>query len=135
MADFGAGMTSADGHELQRIIEECDIPTRLQLSLELLKKEHAIVSLQRKLGQEVEEKVNKMQRKFMLNEQLKIIKKELGIEKDDKQALVDKFNDRIKDKTLPSNIAEVFLVCIEKFKYGYLCLNYISLTTKRKLDE
>ena len=135
MADFGAGMTSADGHELQRIIEECDIPTRLQLSLELLKKEHAIVSLQRKLGQEVEEKVNKMQRKFMLNEQLKIIKKELGIEKDDKQALVDKFNDRIKDKTLPSNIAEVFLVCIEKFKCGSLRLNYISLTTKRKLDE
>ena len=100
-------MTSADGHELQTIIEECDIPTRLQLSLELLKKEHAIVSLQRKLGQEVEEKVNKMQRKFMLNEQLKIIKKELGIEKDDKQALVDKFNDRIKEKTLPANIAEV----------------------------
>ena len=44
-------MTSADGHELQSIIEECDIPTRLQMSLELLKKEHAIVSLQRKLGQ------------------------------------------------------------------------------------
>ena len=43
----------------------------------------------------------------MLNEQLKIIKKELGIEKDDKQSLIDKFNDRIKDKTLPANIAEV----------------------------
>ena len=56
---------------------------------------------------EVEERVNKMQRKFMLNEQLKIIKKELGIEKDDKQSLIDKFNDRIKDKTLPANIAEV----------------------------
>ena len=110
-------MTSADGHELQRIIEECDIPTRLQLSLELLKKEHAIVSLQRKLGQEVEEKVNKMQRKFMLNEQLKIIKKELGIEKDDKQAVVDKFNDRIKDKTLPSNIAEVLFDIIISFRF------------------
>ncbi|XP_063680542.1 lon protease homolog, mitochondrial-like [Bolinopsis microptera] len=117
LADFGAGMTSADGHELQTIIEECDIPNRLQLSLELLKKEHAIVSLQRKLGQEVEEKVNKMQRKFMLNEQLKIIKKELGIEKDDKQALVDKFNDRIKEKTLPANIAEVVEEELKKLQY------------------
>ena len=43
-------MTSADGHELQAVVEECDIPKRLQLSLELLKKEYAIVSLQKKLG-------------------------------------------------------------------------------------
>jgi len=61
-------------------------------------------------GKEVEEKVNKMQRKFMLNEQLKIIKKELGIEKDDKDAVQEKFRDRIKDKTLPDNIAEVLVI-------------------------
>ena len=49
-----------------------------------------------------------MQRKFMLNEQLKIIKKELGIEKDDKQAIVDKLRERIDKKTIPTDVSEVF---------------------------
>ena len=56
------------------------ISKRLMLTLELLKKELAIVTLQQKLGKEVEEKVNKMQRKYLLQEQLKIIKRELGLE-------------------------------------------------------
>ena len=43
----------------------------------------------------------------MLNEQLKIIKKELGLEKDDKEAVVDKFRDRLKEKNIPENISEV----------------------------
>lgn len=50
------------------------------ISLELLKKELAVATLQQKLGKEVEEKVSKMQRNFFLQEQLKIIKKELGLE-------------------------------------------------------
>ena len=32
----------------------------------------------------------------MLNEQLKVIKKELGMEKDDKDAIHDKFKERLK---------------------------------------
>lgn len=35
-------------------------------------------------------------RKFILQEQLKVIKKELGLEKDDKDSIVEKFRDRIK---------------------------------------
>ena len=45
---------------------------------------------------QVEEKVRKQHREFMLREQLKIIKKELGLEKDDKDAIEEKFKDRIK---------------------------------------
>ncbi len=56
------------------------VPERLMLTLELLKKELAVATLQQKLGKEVEEKVNKMQRRFFLQEQLKIIKRELGLE-------------------------------------------------------
>ena len=35
-------------------------------------------------------------RKYMLSEQLKLIKKELGMEKDDKDAINDKFRERLK---------------------------------------
>lgn len=52
--------------------------------------------LQHKIGQEVEEKVKQQHRKYILNEQLKVIKKELGLEKDDKDAIEDKFRERLK---------------------------------------
>ena len=45
---------------------------------------------------QVEEKVKKQHREYMLREQLKIIKKELGLEKDDKDAIVEKFRKRLK---------------------------------------
>ena len=48
------------------------------------------------ISYQVEDKVNKLHRKYMLLEQLKLIKKELGIEKDDKDAIEEKFRERIK---------------------------------------
>ena len=45
---------------------------------------------------QVEEKVKKQHREYILREQLKIIKKELGLEKDDKDAIEDKFKQRLK---------------------------------------
>lgn len=45
---------------------------------------------------QVEEKVKQQHRKYMLSEQLKLIKKELGMEKEDKDAIHEKFKERIK---------------------------------------
>jgi len=44
----------------------------------------------------VEEKVKQQHRKYMLHEQLKVIKKELGMEKEDKDAIGDKFREKLK---------------------------------------
>ena len=80
------------------------------LTLNLLKKELEMSRLQQKIGKEVEEKVNKQHRKFMLMEQLRIIKKELGLEKDDKEAMNDKFRARLKvDRTLVGLVRRVAL--------------------------
>lgn len=66
------------------------------LSLSLLKKELELSKLQQKIGKEVEEKVKQQHKKYILHEQLKVIKKELGLEKDDKDAIEEKFRERIK---------------------------------------
>jgi Lon-like ATP-dependent protease len=50
----------------------------------------------------VEDKISANQRRYMLMEQLKQIKKELGLEKDDKEALLAKFSDRIKELDVPA---------------------------------
>ena len=51
----------------------------------------------------MEEKVRSQHRKYMLQEQLKVIKKELGIEKEDKDAIEEKFRARLKVRQLDIN--------------------------------
>ncbi|XP_069360316.1 lon protease homolog, mitochondrial [Maniola hyperantus] len=107
LSDLGAALTGAEPAELQAVLEEMDIPKRLMMSLSLLKKEYELSKLQQKIGKEVEEKVKQQHRKYILHEQLKVIKKELGLEKDDKDAIGDKFRDRLADKQVPTAVQTV----------------------------
>ena len=66
---------------------------------------------------QVEEKVNKMQRKYLLQEQLKIIKKELGLEKEDKDTVIEKFRSRLQELTVPEKVNEVIEEEINKLSF------------------
>ncbi|KAJ7986643.1 hypothetical protein DPEC_G00342010 [Dallia pectoralis] len=107
LSDMGAALTGAESHELQDVLEETNIPKRLYKALSLLKKEYELSKLQQRLGREVEEKIKLTHRKYLLQEQLKIIKKELGLEKEDKDAIEEKFRERLKERTVPEPIMEV----------------------------
>ncbi|XP_033634423.1 lon protease homolog, mitochondrial-like [Asterias rubens] len=107
LSDLGAALTGAESHELQEVLEEMNITKRLMLALNLLKKEYEVSKLQQRLGKEVEDKVKTSHRRFMLQEQLKIIKKELGLEKDDKDAIEEKFRERLKGKEVPQPVMDV----------------------------
>nr|XP_049576758.1 lon protease homolog, mitochondrial isoform X2 [Syngnathus scovelli] len=107
LSDMGAALTGAESHELQDVLEETNIPRRLYKALSLLKKEFELSKLQQRLGREVEEKIKQTHRKYLLQEQLKIIKKELGLEKEDKEAIEEKFRERLKDRTIPQHIMDV----------------------------
>lgn len=72
-----------------------------------MKKELELSKLQQKIGKEVEEKVKQQHRKYILQEQLKVIKKELGLEKDDKDAIGEKYREKLKDKEVPPNVMTV----------------------------
>ena len=96
LADFAAAMTTADSEDLQRILECADPEQRLSLALELLTKEKELAKLQRDISKQVEEKMSKQQREYFLREQLKSIKSELGLERDDKDELLSKYHDKVK---------------------------------------
>ncbi|XP_066262433.1 lon protease homolog, mitochondrial isoform X2 [Euwallacea similis] len=117
LSDLGAALTAADSKELQEVLEEMDISKRLMLSLSLLKKEYELSKLQQKIGREVEEKVKLHHRKYILQEQLKVIKKELGLEKEDKDAIGEKFRERIKDKVLPQAVSAVIEEELNKLNF------------------
>ncbi|MCB1084638.1 MAG: endopeptidase La, partial [Chlamydiia bacterium] len=58
--------------------------------------------------------ISKTQREFFLREQLKTIKKELGLEKDDKTCDIEKFKERLKDKKIPEEVQKVIDEELEK---------------------
>ncbi|XP_070799574.1 lon protease homolog, mitochondrial isoform X2 [Pituophis catenifer annectens] len=107
LSDMGAALTGAESHELQDVLEETNIPKRLYKALSLLKKEYELSKLQQRLGREVEEKIKQTHRKYLLQEQLKIIKKELGLEKEDKDAIEEKFRERLKTLVVPKHVMDV----------------------------
>ena len=73
--------------------------------------------LQQKISKEVEDKVKQQHRKYMLNEQLKAIKKELGIEKEDKDAVEEKFRERLKSLVVPKHVMEVITEELNKLSF------------------
>ncbi|KAL6258766.1 hypothetical protein P5V15_010714 [Pogonomyrmex californicus] len=117
LSDLGAALTGADPQELQQVLEEMDILKRLRLSLALLKKEYELSKLQQKIGREVEEKVKQQHRKYILHEQLKVIKKELGLEKDDKDAIEEKYREKIRQKTVPKPVMDVLEEELNKLSF------------------
>ncbi|KAG4155513.1 hypothetical protein ERO13_D03G117533v2 [Gossypium hirsutum] len=62
LADFGAAISSANKLQCQQVIEELDVHKRLQLTLELVKKEMEISKIQDSIAKAIEEKISGEQR-------------------------------------------------------------------------
>ncbi|KAK4595383.1 hypothetical protein RGQ29_013726 [Quercus rubra] len=109
LADFGAAISGANKLQCQQVLEELDVYKRLKLTLELVKKEMEISKIQESIAKAIEEKISGEQRRYLLNEQLKAIKKELGLETDDKTALSAKFRERLEPNRdhIPPHVLQV----------------------------
>jgi ATP-dependent Lon protease len=116
LSDFAANLTSADGQELQKILEAFDVRKRIDRVLVLLKKELEVSRLQTKISKQIEEKISAQQREFFLKEQFKAIKKELGLEKEGKTAEVEKFQERMSALKFPDDTRKVVEEELEKLR-------------------
>ena len=104
LADFSAALTTASREELQELLETLPVPKRIDRSLHLLRKELDLSIVQSNLNKKIEGAIAKNQKEFFLREQLKAIKKELGIEKDDKSIEKDRFEKRLKNLKVPEDV-------------------------------
>ena len=89
----------------QELLGESSIVARLKrVSLEL---EHQveILELQQKIGSEVRQNIDRTQRDFYLNEQLKAIQQELG-QKDQSAEELEELRDKLIEAQLPEPVAE-----------------------------
>lgn len=100
LTDFAASLTASDKFQLQSVLETVDLLPRMEKVLELLHKELELAKAQASIRKSVEERMESQQRQFFLREQLKVIQQELGIEKDDRTAEIDKFRERLEKLTL-----------------------------------
>lgn len=114
LADFAVALTTATREELQNVLETFEIEKRIDKALTLLKKELDISQLQSSINQKIEATINKTQRDFFLKEQLKTIKKELGIEREDKSLDREKFEARLKERVVPPDVLKVIQDELEK---------------------
>lgn len=100
LADFAVALTTASRDELQEVLNAFDLAKRSEKALLLLKKELDISKLQNTINEKIEASISKTQKEYFLKEQLKTIKKELGIEKDEKSIDLDKFEARLKKRKI-----------------------------------
>lgn len=136
LADFAVALTTATREELQDVLEAFDLQQRIDKALVLLKKELDLSKLQNTINLKIETSISKTQREFFLKEQLKTIKKELGLEKEDKACELDKFRERLKLRTVPDDVMGVIKEEMEKLQslemqsaeYS-VCRNYLDWLT------
>ena len=107
LADFAAAVSAGEEEELQDILSSLNIEHRLEKSLLVLKKELMNAELQNKISKDVETKIQKRQREYYLMEQLKGIKRELGID-DGRDKLIETYKQRISKLQLPDSVQKVF---------------------------
>ncbi|KAJ3119530.1 ATP-dependent Lon protease pim1 [Physocladia obscura] len=108
LADFAAAVSSGEPAELQEVLEAAEIGERLEKALYVLKKELANAKLQQEISKAVDQKITRKQQEYFLHEQLKGIKKELGMESDGKDKLVINFKERAEKLSMPEAVKKVF---------------------------
>lgn len=108
LADFAAAVSSGEQNELQEVLACMNIEERMQKALVVLKKELMNAQLQSKITKDVENKISKRQREYWLMEQMKGIRRELGLESDGKDKLVEKFKEKAAKLAMPEPVRKVF---------------------------
>lgn len=136
LSDFAVALTTGTREELQDVLSTFEITIRIEKALILLKKELDISILQNSINKKIDATLSKSQRDYFLKEQLKTIKKELGIERDDKSIDREKFESRLKERIVPEAVMKVIQEEMEKLsilephsgEYG-ICRNYLDWLT------
>lgn len=116
IADIVAFALNLSKEDSQIFLETIAVKQRFELLLAHLAREQDVADLQRKIQDDVNGKLNSMQREYFLREQMKVIKRELGTEENSTEKATRSFRERIADAKLPSDIEKVALDELKKLE-------------------
>ena len=114
LADSIAANLTLKLSEKQNILETFDIRSRLDLLLNIMEAEIDILQVEKKIRGRVKNQMEKSQREYYLNEQVKAIQKELG--EQDENAELEELEQKIKDAGMSEEGLEKCLSELKKLK-------------------
>ena len=117
IADFTASILNIPKEEQQKILETINVRERMEKVFVHIKKEKELLEVQRKIQADLNMRVEKNQREYFLHEELKSIKKELGLSSDPKDADEEKFRKLIDSFHFEGEVKEAVESEFEKFKF------------------
>src|SRR6187399_1078197 len=120
LADLVAANLDAPVEEKAQLIETIEVKERIRKVLRLLTRQLEILKMRERINSQIKEEMGKNQREYVLRQQLKAIKEELG-EDDGDQGDLDGLEERIAKATLPSeadNVAKKQLKRLRSMQVG-----------------
>ena len=117
IADFISSILNIAKEEQQRILETLNVRERMEAVFVHIKKEKELLDVQRKIQSDLNARVEKNQREYFLHEELKSIKKELGLSSEPKEADEEKFRKLIDSFQFDGEVKEAVESEFEKFKF------------------
>jgi len=115
IADNVASNLNLQIFEKQELLETIDLRKRLEKINELVEKETSVISVEKKIRGRVKNQMEKTQREYYLNEQLKAIQKELG-EIDEGKDEIAGLNKAILKAKMPKLALEKCMAELKKLK-------------------
>jgi ATP-dependent Lon protease len=106
LADLVAANLDAPVEEKAQLIETIDIKDRIRKVLRLLTRQLEVLKMRERINSQIKEEMGKNQREYVLRQQLKAIKEELG-EDDGDQGDLDGLEERIAKADLPTEAMDV----------------------------
>ena len=114
MADSIAANLTLKIDKKQQILETFDVRQRLEILLNILESEIDILQVEKRIRGRVKRQMEKSQREYYLNEQVKAIQKELG--EQDENADIEELEKKIREHSMSKEAEEKCLSELRKLK-------------------
>lgn len=101
LADTIAGHLAVKSDDKQELLEKLDPVKRLEKVLTLINQENEVLSIENRIKNRVKKQMEKTQREYYLNEQMRAIQKEMG-EKEDLKGEIQELERRLRKKRMSS---------------------------------
>lgn len=115
LADFTASILPKSD-SLQKILDETNVLERLKIVADLASKEVTYLRVQEGIARFGHSQTELRNREMILHEYLRYIKKELGLDGDDKSRSADKFSEKVSKLDMPDDIRRIFNEELNKFR-------------------
>ena len=115
IAEILASHIAVSIEDKQQLLEKLDVRQRLEKLYELMDGEISVLQVERRIRSRVKRQMEKTQREYYLNEQMKAIQKELG-ETEDGRNEIDEIEEKIAKARMPKEAKEKAITELKKLR-------------------